>query len=263
MVSDADTVFEQTDLVQQLHHLGITPGGTLVVHCSFRAIHPVRNGPKGLVKSLMEAIGPMGTLVMPSMTDWDDDQVFDPHVTPCRNLGVVADAFWRLPGVLRSDSPHSFAAYGPHATEITRPHPPDIPHGPDSPIGRVYELDGQVLLLGVGHSANTTIHLAEFLAEVPYRVPKYCTVLHNGIPTRVEYGEIDHCCRGFDLVDHWLTQRGVQRTGRIGNAPAILARSRDIVDTAIGELAIDRCRFLCERHSGCEECETAWASVSW
>ena len=55
----------------------------------------------------------------------------------CIGVGVVADTFWRLPGVRRSDSPHAFAAAGPRAAEITAPHPIDVPHGPDSPVGRV------------------------------------------------------------------------------------------------------------------------------
>ena len=73
----------------------------------------------------------------------------------CIGMGIVAQTFWQLPGVLRSDSPHAFAAAGPQAARITAPHPVDVPHGLDSPVGRVYELDGQVLLLGVDHTANT------------------------------------------------------------------------------------------------------------
>ena len=66
--------------------------------------------------------------------------------------------------VLRSDSPHAFAARGPFAASITAPQPADIPHGIDSPVGRISVLDGQVLLLGIGHTANTTIHLAEYMS---------------------------------------------------------------------------------------------------
>lgn len=120
-----------------------------------------------MIEALLEAIGPRGTLVMPSMTDWDDDQIFDPEATPCLGMGIIADTFWRRPGVLRSNSPHSFAAYGPWAAEITSPHPPEIPNGPESPVGRVYDLDGDVLLLGVDHSANTTIHLASAILGAP------------------------------------------------------------------------------------------------
>ena len=129
---------------------------------------------------------------MPSMTD-DDDHPLDPRSTPCTALGVTSDSFWRLPGVLRSDSPHAFAALGPLAEFITSPHPPSPPHGPDSPVGRVHELGGYVLLLGVGHDANTTSHLAEHMAGVRYRRRKHVTIMQDGAPTRFKYEEIDHC----------------------------------------------------------------------
>ena len=71
---------------------------------------------------------------MPSMTA-DDDHPFDPRATSCIGMGIVAQTFWQLPGVLRSDSPHAFAAAGPQAARITAPHPVDVPHGLDSPVG--------------------------------------------------------------------------------------------------------------------------------
>jgi aminoglycoside 3-N-acetyltransferase len=98
----------------------------------------------GLISALRAAVSPPGTLVMPSMSS-DDDYPFDPKTTPCMDMGIVADTFWRLAGVLRSDNPAAFAAIGPQAARITTPHPIDPPHGLNSPVGRVYELDGQVL----------------------------------------------------------------------------------------------------------------------
>src|SRR5688572_15383316 len=140
------------ELTRQLHDLGVERGGVLLVHTAFSKLGPVEGGPAGLIAALREALGPDGTLVMPSMSD-EDDPPFDVQRTPCRDMGIVADTFRRLPGVLRSDNPHAFAAIGPSAAELTMPHPFDIPHGPDSPPGRVPDLDGQVLLLGVGHDA--------------------------------------------------------------------------------------------------------------
>src|SRR5919112_5148774 len=170
---------EPDQVTAQLLSLGVEPGGVLVVHTAFSKLAPIEGGPQGLIRGLRAAVEPEGTLVMPSMSD-DDDHAFDAGTTPCLGMGVVTDTFWRLPGVLRSDSPHAFAAIGPKAAEITAPHPFDVPHGLDSPIGRVHELDGQVLLLGVGHDANTTVHLAENLAGVRYRRPCYATVLRDG-----------------------------------------------------------------------------------
>ena len=129
-------------------------------------------GPQGLIEVLRAALGDGGTLVMPSMTD-DDDHPFDPRNTPCPGLGATANSFWQLPEVLRSDRPHAFAAMGPLAERITAPHPLSPPHGPDSPVGRVHELGGYVPLVGVGHDANTTVHLAEYMSGVRYRRRKH------------------------------------------------------------------------------------------
>jgi aminoglycoside 3-N-acetyltransferase len=247
-------------LSSQLLSLGVETGGVLVVHTAFSKLAPVEGGPLGLISALRSAVGPAGTLVMPSMSD-DDDHPFDRHATPCLGMGVVADTFWRLPGVLRSDSPHAFAAIGPQAAEITSPHPLEVPHGLDSPIGRVYQLDGQVLLLGVGHDANTTVHLAENLAGVRYGLPKYLMTLVGGQLTRLDYVEIDHCCENFRLLDGWLDRDGGQRRGIVGDGQARLARSRVIVEAGLAQLSQDETVFL---HSPglCSECDEARAAIS-
>ncbi len=230
-------------VTRQLLELGVEPTGVLLVHTAFSQTGPMEGGPQGLIEALLRAVGPSGTLVMPSMTS-DDDNAFDPKATPCRDMGIVADTFWRLPGVLRSNSPHAFAAVGPLAARITAPHPIDPPHGLDSPVGRVYELGGQVLLLGAGQDGNTTIHLAEGLAGVRYRRDKYITVLENGRPARFEYREIDHCCQRFSLVDAWLDAMHLQRRQVVGRGEARLSRSCDIVAVVLERLTASETVFL-------------------
>jgi aminoglycoside 3-N-acetyltransferase len=247
-------------LVRDLADLGVEPGGVLLVHTSFRAVRPVEGGPAGLIDALRTALGPDGTLVMPSWTG-DDSTPFDPRTTPtATDLGVVADTFWRMPGVRRSAHVFAFAATGPHADRITVDPLPLPPHRLESPVGRVYELGGQVLLLGVGHDSDTTLHLAELMADVPYRIPKQITVLEHGRPVRLDYGENDHCCQRFGLADAWLRDRGLQSEGRVGNAHARLVRSRDVVGVAREQLARDPVVFLHPRGE-CAACDEAWASV--
>ncbi len=248
------------ELVDQLRNLGVQPGGLLLVHTSFRAVRPVEGGPAGLIRALRTALGPDGTLVMPSWTG-DDSTPFDPATTPAStDLGVTADTFWRIPGVRRSAHPFACAAVGPEAERITSDPLPLPPHRPESPVGRVYELDGQVLLLGVNHDSDTTLHLAELMADVPYRAPLHITVLENGRPVRIEYGENDHCCQRFAFADEWLRERGLQREGVVGHAHARLMRSRDIVRVALEHLARDPLLFLHPRGE-CEECDVAWESI--
>jgi aminoglycoside 3-N-acetyltransferase len=248
-------------VADQLRVLGVKAGGVLLVHTSFRAVRPVEGGPLGLIEALRNALGPDGTLVMPSMTD-DDDAPFDPATSrSAPDLGVVADTFWRLHGAARSKHPFAFAAIGPHAAAITADPLPIPPHIAASPVGRLHDLDGQVLLLGCAHSENTTLHLAEILADVPYRVPRHCTVRKDGRPLRIDYGENDHCCERFVLADGWLRGRGLQAEGRVGHAQARLARAQDIVRMAVENLTRDPLLFLHPESAGCDQCDMARASV--
>lgn len=247
-------------IAEELVALGTGGDGVLVVHTAFSAFGGRAGAPSDLIAALRIAAGARGTVVMPSMSD-DDEQPFDPQRTPCIGMGIVADTFWRIPGVIRSDSPHAFAALGPHAGEITAPHPIDVPHGLDSPVGRAYELDAEILLLGVGHDANTTVHLAENLAGVRYKLPKYATVMRNGQAVRHHYDEIDHCCTNFALLDSWLEALGHQQRGFVAGAPARLVAARDVVAAALEHLRENETVFLHPR-GVCTECDEARASLA-
>lgn len=251
----------QACVVEQTRALGLASGGVLLVHSSFRAVRPVQGGPTGLIAALLEGLGPEGTLVMPSWGD-DDERPFDAEKTPvAADLGIVAETFRHYPGVIRSTHSQAFAALGPQAELITADPLPLPPHIPASPVGRVHDLDGQILLLGVGHDASSTIHLAEVIAEVPYGVEKQCAVLENGELIRVSYRENDHCCARFEFMDGWLRRRQLQREGLIGHAHARLMRSRDVVAAALAELAADPLVFLHAEDEDCEECRDARGSI--
>lgn len=252
----------RVEVARQLRALGVEPGGVLLVHTSFRAVSPVEGGPRGLIEALQKVTGAEGTLVVPSWSG-NDDEPFDPLTTPAsQDLGVVADQFWRIAGVRRSDHVFAFAAAGPHAEQILKDPLPLPPHIAESPVGRVHELDGQVLLLGVGHDANTTLHLAELIAGVPYRVPRYCTVREAGELVRVHYGENDHCCARFALADGWLRARAALREGPVGHGTARLMRSRAVVAAAVEQLERDPLVFLHPRDAACEECSQARDSIA-
>ena len=124
----------------------------------------------------------------------------------------------------------------------------------------MWEHGGSVLLLGVCHDANTTVHLAEPLAGVRYSRSKYFTLMRDGAQLRYEYEEIDHCCERFALVDGWLDERGLQPHGTVGHAEALLVPARAVVDVVVERLRGDETAFLHPLGTDAE-CDDAWASL--
>jgi aminoglycoside N3'-acetyltransferase len=250
---------KRSDIIGQLRALGVREGGVLLVHSSYRAVRPIEGGPLGLIAALREALGPEGTLVMPSATG-EDDLPFDPARTPNReDLGVVPSLFWQQPEVLRSTHFDAVAAAGLKAEWIVSGPFVLPPAAPGSAFDRIRQLGGQILLLGVGHDANTMLHLAELVGGAPYRSDFHYT-REDG--ERVHYGENDSCCEKFALADAWLRSDGLQREGLVGNAHARLMNADDLVRIAAARVRADPLVFLHGAEQGCEECDEARASLS-
>ena len=172
-------------------------------------------------------------------------------------LGVTADLFWRQTGVVRSDHLQAFAAVGPHAEATVKTLLPLPCHVRDSPVGLVHDLDGHVLQRGVGHEADTSLHLAELIAKVPYGIPRHCMVMQQRRRVRVDYVGNDHCCQRFALADSWLRARGLQAEGPVGHGMARLARASDIVGLAVDAMRRQPTIFLHGPEEGCAECDAA------
>jgi aminoglycoside 3-N-acetyltransferase len=250
-------------LAEDLVALGVRPGSTLLVHASMRPLGWVCGGPQAVVQALRDAVGPDGTLVVPTHTPDNSDPAgwrnppvpqewwqvirdrtpgFDPAVTPSRWMGVIAELVRTWPGAMRSDHPYvSFAAVGPAAAEIVAGHPLDAMLGDGSPLGRVYALDGDLLLLGVGHDSNTSLHLAEYRVPSPPRDRHGAAVLGaDGAQRWVWWEDVAVDEGDFDLLGAELDATGKVRTGRVGSASCRLMRQRDAVDFATGWLADHR-----------------------
>ena len=254
-VQQADRPRTRQSLADDLRRLGLAPGMTVIVHSSLSGLGWVCGGPVAVVQALLDVLTPDGTLVMPAHTGeysepsywgrppvpeswWQEIRntmpAFDPTITPTRGMGRIAEAFRSFPGVLRSRHPQvSFTAWGRHAAFVTAYHSYDYGLGEGSPLARIYDLNGHVLLLGVDHGNNTSIHLAEYRA--PGGKP-----LQQGAPILDEQGrrvwrileDIETDSDPFAELGAEFDRTGATVLGLVGSAEARLMRQRAVVDFA-------------------------------
>ena len=245
-------------LVQDFQKLGVKKGMVLLVHSSLSSLGWVSGGPAAVILALEEVLGEEGTLVMPThsgdLSDpglWDNPPVpedwhqkirdtmpaFQKDLTPTRGMGALPECFRKQDGAIRSSHPHfSFAARGPQAEYITANHSLDYGLGEDSPLGAVYRLRGSILLLGVGHENNTSLHLAEVRADFPGKKEQVqgAPIFADGKRKWVEQRDLDLNEDDFPEIGlAYQKAGGEQSSGSVGYGEALLIPQKPLVDFAV------------------------------
>ena len=253
----------RASLAAQFHDLGVRPGGVLLVHAALRPLGFVCGGPEAVVRALRDVLGPDGTVVVPTHTPensdpagWNNPPVppdwwpviraelpgFDPALTPSRFMGALAEQVRTWPGALRSDHPQvSFAALGPAAGRIVADHTRTDMLGEGSPLARLHDLDADVLLLGVDHGSNTSLHLAEYRWPAAPRA-RVGAAVRTGDDGRewVWWDDVDLDESDFARLGADFEATGAVRLGPVGAGTGRLMRQRAAVDFAVEWLARNR-----------------------
>ena len=244
--------------------LGVKPGDIIIMHSSLSKIGWTVGGSVAVIKSMMDLLTPDGTLVMPTFTgdnsepsEWENPPVpkswwdiirnempaFNPKITPTRGMGLIVETFRNWPGVLRNNHPvSSFAAWGKHANFIIDNHVLEADLGEGSPIARLYELNGLILLLGVTHENNTSLHLAEYRSEFPGK--KYnntgSAMMVKNQRKWVEWKELELNSDDFEQLGAEFESSFDFKLKKIGEAKARLISLRTIVDFGVKWLPKNR-----------------------
>lgn len=250
-------ILVKSDIIHALKQVGVLPGQTIMVHTSLSSLGFVCGGAQTLIEALIECVGEDGTLMMPAQSwknldpetgvhweepkEWwqiirDNWPAYDKDITPTNTMGAVAEMFRKWPGAMRSGHPaRSVSALGKHARYLTESHDLANIFGDSSPIGKLYELDGYVLLIGVGYDKNTSLHLADARAEYP---GKHCSTEHsammiNGKREWVSYQTLSVDGEDFEQIGAAFELLEKVSQAPLGNSRIRLMRQRDVVDFAV------------------------------
>jgi aminoglycoside 3-N-acetyltransferase len=262
-VSEAETIdpnglpLTVESLAEQLAACGLAVGQTVLVHSSLSRLGWVAGGAEAVIRALLRVLTPSGTLMMPAHSSnntdpsyWRNPPVpphwwpiirqhspaYDPRTTPTWKMGAIAELFRTWPGAKRSAHPaESFAALGPNAGFLLDSHQLEDGLGETSPIGKLYQLDGYVLLLGVDHGNNTSLHLAEYRANWPGKRTMHdgAAMLVNGERQWVIYTTLDINSDYFAALGAEYEAAHGMQPGRVGKAEARLLKQRPLVDFAV------------------------------
>ena len=253
----------RSDLASELRSLGLSSGDTVMVHAAISAVGEMINGPDTLIDALRETAGEAGTIM--GYTDWDAryeallDQAgrvpeewrdkiggFDARRSRAvRDNGIFPEFLRTTPGALRSGNPGaSIVAIGARAEWLTRDHPLDYGYGPGTPLAKLVEAEGKVLMIGAPLDTMTLIHHAEHLARLPDKRIKRCEVpfaMAEGVVWRMseEFDTADAVCPQLDGVDYFTTivttylASSQGREGFVGNARCVLVDAKGMLEHAV------------------------------
>lgn len=163
----------KAQLREDLAALGVCPGDKLLIHSSYRSLGGIEGGAAGFFETVTDLLGSEGTLILPTLsyaTVGYDQPCFDVRRTPSC-VGYLTEYFrTQVPGVIRSlHASHSCAVYGRDAAAWAEGHQLDLtPVGEHSPLRKLPQQNGKILMLGCDPGRNTSMHGVEELADAPY-----------------------------------------------------------------------------------------------
>lgn len=252
------------DILAALKKVGVRKGQTIMVHTSLSSLGFVCGGAQVVIEALLESVGADGTIMMPSQSwknldptagvHWEEPEAwwqmirdnwpaYNKNITPTNTMGAVAEMFRKWPGTLRSDHPaRSVAANGKYAQHLTSDHDLSNIFGEGSPIGKLYELDGYVLLIGVGYDKNTSLHLADVRADYPgkHDCLEYSAIMENGERVWKGYRTLFVDGEDFDQIGAAFEKECSVQKVALGNGIIALMKQRELVDFAVNWIGRNR-----------------------
>jgi len=251
------------ELVNGFREVGLVPGRPVIVHASLSSFgEEVRGGVGSLLGALLAVTNRVmapaftyQTMLIPETGPENNALVygsggdlnrmaefFYPDMPADRMMGALAEALRRHPLARRSTHPIlSFAAIGLESALNAQ-----TLEEPLAPLRVLAEMGGDVLLIGVDHRVNTSIHYAERMAGRRQFVRWALTP--RGV---VECPGFPGCSEGFNQIQPFLAE--FTRQTQLGMAWIQAVALAPLLKTAVDLLHESPDALLCDSPH-CERC---------
>jgi len=253
----------RSDVTAAARAIGIGPGDTVFFHSSLSSMGTVVGGPNAVIDGFLDAVGPTGTVVVPTLCNWTPEEqkfVFvrwNPK-TSLSYVGLITETFRHRAEAMRSDhATHSVAAIGARAVELTALHggsgPRPGPFGPaafakESPWQKFYDWNAAYGFIGVTFRVCTMVHFVESLIVEralerakpelrPQRVSQLWGWMKPGVWPSIRVDD-------RETIERMLAEKGIVRYGKIGSATLRCARARPMVDEWLAIVEREPARWL-------------------
>jgi len=226
------------DIKAGLRKLGLKKGDSVGVHSSLSSFGYVEDGADTVIDALLEVVGEEGNIVMPTHSanllevQRTPEEIamgvawlykilpYNPEETSC-TTGTIPETFRRRKDAVRGSHPsHSIAAIGPKAQELVEGW------------HKLLELNGYILLIGVGLNVCTAMHLAEKRVQFPEHILKKITPPKEFVE---KYPETEWewdigPYPDFAKMEEPCLQKGIMKTVKVGEGTLKLVRLRELID---------------------------------
>jgi aminoglycoside 3-N-acetyltransferase len=258
-----------TDLRTSLFKLGLSHM-PVIAHASLSAFGEVVGGADAVLRATLDSVWALvmptftyATMITPGVGPLNNGitygaevdlncmaEPFKPDMPADKQMGIVPETFRRQSRTKRTSHPiQSFA--GIYADKFLAAQTLQNPLGP---IGALAEADAWVLLLGVDHTVNTSIHYAEKLAGRK-QFTRWAL-----LPDRiVECPGFPGDSAGFDAIASDMIH--LTRSVKAGDATIQAMPLRGLIQVVSDRIKADPLALLCQRQD-CPRCNAVRESVS-
>lgn len=244
---------------KDLEALGIKKGDKLLIHSSYKSMKMKGYCADTFFAALKDTVGYDGLLMFPTFT-YDvvneENPFFDVEKTFSTHVGILPELFRHTDGVIRSVHPtHSLAVWGKDAASYVKDHQKDnVCVGENSPIFKLKDNGGKILMIGCGIAHNTLIHGVECFVKAPYAFTVDYTVAPYkreytvrdayGVETKINFFHEFTEAIGWYQAFYKLLEVMKITEGKVLEAQSFIMDAKEVWDTVIEKMKEDPYFFM-------------------